>query len=153
MRLIAADPGLAQRSIASGELSHADDSRPTGWLSHPAQIELKGPQLRLTASWLIPLRNIPPVAIFVSNLSAFASSSSVWSSNSFASPMSQLVGQRPRRSVGSDLVMLDSLGRRDQSCILGDGIALRRDDLLAFLEQALHPFAGLHWHRGAKRRG
>src|SRR6266581_1130843 len=30
---------------------------------------------------------MPPVASFVSSLSAFASSSSVWSSSSFASPM------------------------------------------------------------------
>src|SRR5438128_2405506 len=42
----------------------------------------------------------------------------------------ELVGERTRRAVGGDLVMLDALRRRDQRRVFDDGITDRGDDLL-----------------------
>ena len=90
---------------------------------------------------LTPLRNMLPVAILVSSLSAVSSSSRVWPRTSAASSRSRLLASvaqvRTPRSRSARPV-----APRDQRRVLADRLTRRLDDLRAFLDQALH--AGTH---------
>src|SRR5206468_10803927 len=55
----------------------------------------------------------------------------------------ELAGERARRAVGGDLVVLDALCGADQRRVADGGVAPAGDDLLPFRDQALHALARL----------
>ena len=98
-------------------------------------------------AFVVPVRasDISSRAICVSRLSDTSSSASVLESSSATVGSPACAGKCSRRSIAGNFVVLDLLRRCDEREIRRRGLLAFAlgDDFLAFLDQPLHPFAGL----------